>query len=146
MNCKEIVKIMSVRLARMVESLSLRRDVMATLIRKKLIRIMFETKWKQINYSEILIKLSRNEKIQQYLTFINQTIVKIQRARLTRMVEDLSLIRDVKTMLICKKLIWIMVGTRWKKINYTEILMKLAKNREIQQYLISINERIVKRL
>ena len=130
----------------MVESLSLRRDVMATLIRKKLIRIMFGMKWKQINYSEILIKLSRNEKIQQYLTFINQTIVKIQSARLTRMVEDLSLIRDVKTMLICKKLIWIMVRTIWKKINYSEILMKLAKNKEIQQYLITINERIVKRL
>ena len=130
----------------MVESLSLRRDVMATLIRKKLIRIMFGMKWKQINYSEILIKLSRNEKIQQYLTYINETIVKLQSARLTRMVEDLSLIRDVKTMLICKKLIWIMVRTRWKQINYSEILMKLAKNREIQQYLISINERIVKRL
>jgi hypothetical protein len=32
-----------------------------------------------------------------------------------------------------------------KQINYNEILMKIARNREIQQYLISINERIIKR-
>jgi hypothetical protein len=29
---------------------------------------------------------------------------------------------------------------------YNEILMKIARNREIQQYFISINERTVKRL
>jgi hypothetical protein len=33
-----------------------------------------------------------------------------------------------------------------KQRNYNEILMKIARNREIQQYLISINEIIVKSL
>ena len=43
-------------------------------------------------------------------------------------------------------LIQIIFRTKWKNRYYNEILMKNYRNREIQQYLISINERIVKRM
>jgi hypothetical protein len=43
-------------------------------------------------------------------------------------------------------MIHIIFGMKRKKRYYNEILIKIARNREIKQYFISINERIVKRM
>jgi hypothetical protein len=43
-------------------------------------------------------------------------------------------------------LIQIIFGTKLKEGYYNEIHIKISRNREIQQYMISINERNVQRL